>query len=101
MGGIPTVETPLFAERTDEMHRVRGFFSGLTGDRITDTSRVKAEMGDLGLDDLRDLTYPITKAEVLEVLRNNGSSALLIDAVSKVPQNTFNDLNDLRSKIKV
>lgn len=83
------------------MDRIRGFFSSLTGDKVSETGQIKEQMGDLGLDDLRDLTFPITKNEVVEVLRNNGSSNLLIDAVMRVPQNTFNDLNDLRSKLQL
>lgn len=83
------------------MHRVRGFFSNLTGQKVTETSEVKAEMGDYSLEDLDNLTYPITKAEVLETLRRNGSSNLLIDAVERVPQDTFNDLHALRSRLSI
>jgi hypothetical protein len=84
------------------MNRIRGFFGNLARDNDPrDTSDIKAEMGDLGLSDLNDLPFPITKAEVLESLRNNGSSALLIDAVEKVPADTFNNLNDLKSKLPV
>ena len=84
------------------MDRIRRFFNNLAGDNNPrDTSHIKAEMGDYGIEDLNDLPYPITKAEVLESLRANGSSALLIDAVEKVPYDTFNDLNDLKSKLSI
>lgn len=82
------------------MDKIKGLFNDLTGgDGKVDSSDIKANVGDLGLDDLKDLTFPITKAEVLEVLRNNGSSELLIQGVEKVPQDTFNDINDLRAKL--
>jgi hypothetical protein len=84
------------------MNRIRGFFGNLARDNDPqDTSDIKAEMGDYGIEDLNDLPYPITKAEVLESLRANGSSALLIGAVEKVPFDTFNDLNDLKRKLQV
>lgn len=81
------------------MHRARKFFSNLTGQKVTETSEIKEEMGDFSLDDLEDLTFPISKNEVLETLRRNGSSDLLIDAVEDVDQHMFNSLNDLRSKL--
>lgn len=84
------------------MDRIRDIFDDLTGgDGNLESSDVKAEIGDLGLGDLQDLTFPITKAEVLETLRNNGSSSLLIDAVEKAPADTFNSLNDLKSKLPI
>lgn len=84
------------------MDRIKGIFNDLTGgDGNLDSSDVKAQIGDLGLDDLKDLSFPITKAEVLETLRNNGSSSLLINAVEKVPADTFNSLNDLKSKLPI
>lgn len=83
------------------MHRARKFFSNLTGDQVEETSEIKEEMGDYSLDDLRDITFPITKNELVEVLRQNGSSNLLIENIMKVPQDTFNDLHDLRSKLPV
>ena len=84
------------------MDKIKGLFNDLTGgDGKVDSSDIKAQIGDLGLDDLKSLTFPITKAEVLETLRANGSSSLLIDAVEKVPQQTFNDLSDLRSKLPI
>lgn len=84
------------------MDRIKGMLNDLTGgDGKLDSSDVKAQIGDLGLDDLKDLSFPITKAEVLETLRNNGSSSLLINAVEKVPADTFNSLNDLKSKLPI
>lgn len=83
------------------MDRARGFFSNLTGDKVSDTSEIKAEIGDYGIEDLNDFTFPITKNEMLEVLRANGSSNLLIDAIYNVPQDTFNNLDDLRSKLQI
>lgn len=84
------------------MDKIKGLFNDLTGgDGKMDSSDIKAQVGDLGIDDLKDLTFPITKAEVLEVLRSNGSSNLLIEAVEKVPQDTFNNLNDLKSKLPI
>lgn len=82
------------------MDRIKGMLNDLTGgDGNVDSSDIKAQIGDLGLDDLKDLSFPITKAEVLETLRNNGSSSLLINAVEKVPADTFNSLNDLKAKL--
>lgn len=82
------------------MDRIKGLFNNLTGgDGKPNSSDIKAQIGDLGLDDLKGLTFPITKAEVLETLRANGSSDLLIQGVEKVPQDTFNDLSDLKSKL--
>lgn len=84
------------------MDRIKGMFDDLTGgDGKVDSSDIKAQIGDLGLDDLKDLSFPITKAEVLETLRNNGSSSLLINAIEKVPADTFNSLNDLKSKLPI
>lgn len=84
------------------MDRIKGLFNDLTGgDGKLESSDIKAQIGDLGLDDLRDLTFPITKNEVLETLRNNGSSSLLIEAVEKVPADTFNSLNDLKNKLPI
>lgn len=83
------------------MHRARRFFSNLTGDPVEETSAIKEEMGDYGLQDLRDLTFPITKNEVVEVLRHNGSSNLLINDILKIPQDTFNDLQSLQSRLPV
>lgn len=81
------------------MHRARQFFSNLTGRKVSETSDIKEEMGDFSLGDLEDLTFPITKNEVLETLRRNGSSNLLINAVAKIDRDTFDDLNDLRSRL--
>lgn len=81
------------------MHRARQFFSNLTGQKVTETSDIKEEMGDYSLGDLEDLTFPISKNEVLETLRRNGSSNLLIEAVEKVDQDMFNNLNDLRNRL--
>lgn len=77
-------------------------FNDLTGggDK-TDSSDVQAQLGETGLEDLRDLTFPITKAEVLETLRANGSSSILIDGVEQIPQDTFDSLNDLKEKLPV
>jgi hypothetical protein len=84
------------------MDKIKSLFNDLTGgDGKVDSSDIKAQMGDLGIDDLKDLSFPITKAEVLETLRNNGSSSLLITAVEKVPADTFNSLNDLKSKLPI
>lgn len=84
------------------MDKIKGMFNSVTGgDGKLDSSDIKAQLGDLGLDDLKDLTFPITKAEVLETLRANGSSSLLIGAVEKVPQDTFNTLNDLKAKLPI
>lgn len=84
------------------MDKIKKMFNDLTGgDGKVDSSDIKAQIGDLGLDDLKDLQFPITKAEVLETLRNNGSSDLLIQAVEKVPQDTFDSLNDLKSKLPI
>lgn len=81
------------------MNKVRGFFSNLTGEKVSDTSEIKEAMGDVSLDDLRDITFPITKNEIVETLRANGSSNLLIEAIEKIPQDTFNDLNSLRNRL--
>ncbi len=87
-------------EKGETMDRIKGMLNDLTGgDGNVDSSDIKAQIGDLGLDDLKDLSFPITKAEVLETLRNNGSSSLLINAVEKVPADTFNSLNDLKAKL--
>ncbi len=84
------------------MDKIKGLFNDLTGgDGKVDSSDIKAQIGDLGVDDLKDLTFPITKAEVLETLRTNGSSDLLIQAVEKVPQDTFDSLNDLKAKLPI
>lgn len=83
------------------MHRARQFFSNLTGRKVAETSEIKEEMGDFSLADLEDLTFPISKNEVIETLQRNGSSNLLIDAVEKVDRDTFNDLNDLRSRLQL
>lgn len=82
------------------MDKIKDLFNNLTGgDGKVDSSDIKAQLGDLGVDDLKSLTFPITKAEVLETLRANGSSELLIQGVEKVPQDTFNDLSDLKAKL--
>ena len=81
------------------MNRARQFFSNLTGQKVTETSESKESMGDFSLGDLDDLTFPISKNEVLETLRRNGSSNLLINAVEKIDQDMFDDLNDLRSRL--
>lgn len=84
------------------MDKIKGFINDLTGgDGKLDSSDVKAQIGDLGLDDLKSLEFPITKAELLETLRANGSSELLIQAVDKVPADTFNSINDLKSKLPI
>lgn len=82
------------------MDKIKSMFNDLTGgDNKLDSSDIKAQIGDTGLDDLKDLTFPITKAEVLETLHANGSSDLLIQGVEKIPQDTFNSLNDLKEKL--
>lgn len=82
------------------MDKIKGMFNDLTGgDGKVDSSDIKAQLGDIGIDDLKDLTFPITKAEVLETLRANGSSDLLIQGVEKIPQDTFNSVNDLKDKL--
>lgn len=94
--------THLGRERNEKMDKIKGLFNDLTGgDGKVDSSDIKAQIGDLGVDDLKDLTFPITKAEVLETLRTNGSSDLLIQAVEKVPQDTFDSLNDLKAKLPI
>ena len=83
------------------MNRAKAFFSNLTGDKVSDTSEIKEEMGDYGLQDLEDFVFPITKNELLDGLQNNGSSNLLIGAIRDIPQDVFDNPDDLRSKLPV
>lgn len=83
------------------MNRAKAFFSNLTGDKVADTREIKEEMGDYSLQDLDAIIFPITKNELLEVLHNNGSSNLLIDAVRDVPQDVFDNPTDLRNKLSL
>lgn len=83
------------------MNRAKAFFSNLTGDKVSDTSEIKEEMGDYSLQDLEDFVFPITKNELLDGLQNNGSSNLLIGAIRDIPQDVFDNPDDLRSKLPV
>lgn len=83
------------------MNRARSFFSNLTGDKVAETSEIKEEMGDYSLQDLDAIVFPITRAELLEVLERNGSSNLLIDAIRNMKQDVFDNPDDLRSKLPV
>lgn len=83
------------------MNRARTFFSNLTGDKVEETSEIKEEMGDYSLEDLDLIQFPITKNELLEILRKNGSSNLLIDAIRDTPQDTFDSLDHLRAKLPI
>lgn len=83
------------------MNRANAFFSNLTGDKVSDTSEIKEEMGDYSLQDLEDFVFPITKNGLLDGLQNNGSSNLLIGAIRDIPQDVFDNPDDLRSKLPV
>lgn len=82
------------------MDMIKGLINKVTGDdgRL-DANDLRAQAGDLGLDDLKDLNFPVTKPEVLDILRRNNASDLLIQGVERIPQSTFQDMNDLRSKL--
>lgn len=83
------------------MNRAKAFFSNLTGDKVAETSQIKEEMGDYSLQDLDDIVFPITKNELVEVLQNNGSSNLLIDAIRDIRQDVFDSRDALRDKLTV
>lgn len=82
------------------MDMIKGLINKVTGDDgKLDANDIKSHTGDLGLDDLKDLEFPMTKPDVLDALRRNNASDMLIQGVEKIPQSTFQDVNDLRSKL--
>lgn len=82
------------------MDKIKGFIDGIKGDDgklgIDD---VKQQVGDVGLDDLKGLNWPIEKNELVSMLKENGTNEQIVGAVEKVPQERFDSLADLKSKI--
>lgn len=82
------------------MDKIKKIFDDITGgDGKLDASDIKSQLGDLGLDDLQDIKFPITKQEIIDILKENKASSALIAGAEQLPDETFNSLNDLKSKL--
>lgn len=82
------------------MDKIKKIFNDVTGgDGKVDASDIMNQVGDLGLDDLKNLSFPITKEEIIEVLKQNNASSALIAGVEQIPADKFESLNELKGKL--
>src|SRR5690554_6077425 len=99
------------------MDRIKGMFDDLTGgDDNLDSGDVKDQPGNTGVDDLKarandlgigdlnlellsSLEFPLTKQEVLSQLKGAGADERLVALVEKVPDQVYNTLNELKDKL--
>lgn len=101
------------------MDKIKGFINDLTGgdgnvDRNdidnarnnTNVEDLKAKADDLGignidLDLLKSLEFPLTKQEVVSQLKAAGANDMLIGLVEKVPDQVYENINELRDKLPI
>lgn len=82
------------------MDKIKKIFNDVTGgDGKVDAADLKNQIGDLGLDDLKDLNFPVTKSEILSLLKENKVSEAVISAAEQLPDETFNSINDIKAKL--
>ncbi|MCO5218210.1 MAG: DUF2795 domain-containing protein [Thermomicrobiales bacterium] len=79
---------------------IKKLFNDVTGgDGKLDAEDIKNQLGDLGVDDLKDLKFPITKKGIIDILKENKASSTLIMAAEQLPDATFESLNDLKKHL--
>lgn len=101
------------------MDRIKGIFNDLTGgDSDLEPRDVKDQPGNTGVDDLKakandlgigdldlemlsSLEFPLTRREVLSQLKGAGADERLIALVEKVPDQVYNTLNELKAKLPI
>lgn len=98
------------------MDKIKKMFDNLTGgDGKVDASDIENTVGDLQntnlqdlklgdmdlgiLQDLTKLDFPITKAEVVQFLKDQNASGTVIAVVQQAPEEIFNTVNDLRKHL--
>lgn len=98
------------------MDKIKKMFDNLTGgDGKVDASDIENTVGDLQntnlqdlklgdmdlgiLQDLTKLDFPITKAEVVQFLKDKNASGTVIAVVQQAPEEIFNTVNDLRKHL--
>lgn len=99
------------------MDKIKGIFNDLTGGNDDLNPRdVKDQPGNTGVDDLKakaddlgignlnlemlsSLEFPLTKQEVLSQLKGAGADDRLVGLVEQVPDQVYNTLNDLKDKL--
>lgn len=101
------------------MDKIKGFINDLTGgdgnvdrndiDNVRSNANVedlKAKADDLGignidLDLLKSLEFPLTKQEVVSQIKAAGANDMLIGLVEKVPDQVYENINELRDKLPI
>lgn len=101
------------------MDKIKGFINDLTGgdgnvdrndiDNVRNNANVedlKAKADDLGignidLDLLKSLEFPLTKQEVVSQIKAAGANDMLIGLVEKVPDQVYENINELRDKLPI
>lgn len=101
------------------MDKIKGFINDLTGgdgnvdrndiDNVRNNANVedlKAKADDLGmgnidLDLLKSLEFPLTKQEVVSQIKAAGANDMLVGLVEKVPDQVYENINDLRDKLPI
>lgn len=82
------------------MDKIKGFIDDLKGDDgKLGLDDITGQVGNIGLGDLKDLSWPVEKAELVSMLEQRGTNEQIISAVERVPQDRFDSLADLKSKI--
>lgn len=99
------------------MDKIKGFINDLTGgdgkldgDDISNASRnanvedlkSKADslgLGNIDLDLLKSLEFPLTKDEIISQLKAAGTNDTLLSVVEKVPDQVYENINQLRDKL--
>lgn len=101
------------------MDKIKGFINDLTGgdgnldandlsnaakDVNVDDLKNQAEnlgLGDMNLDLLTSLEFPLTKEEVVSQLKAAGANGTLVSIVEQVPDQVYGTLNELREKLPI
>ncbi|MCA9833546.1 MAG: DUF2795 domain-containing protein [Thermomicrobiales bacterium] len=82
------------------MDKLKKIFNDVTGgDGKIDAEDIKGQLGDLGLDDLTKLQFPIDRAGIIKILKENKASEMLVMAAEKLPDETFDSVNDLKKHL--
>lgn len=97
------------------MDKIKGFINDLTGGdgkvsaddiKNVDVNDLKTQAEDLGignidLDLLKSLEFPLTKDEVVSQLKAAGANSTLVSIVGQVPDQAYNSINELREKLPI
>lgn len=84
------------------MDMIKKLFNDVTGgDGKLDAQDIKNQLGDLGIDDLKDIKFPITKKGIIDILKENKASSALIMAAEQLPDTTYESLNDIKDKLPI